>query len=35
MFNMDLVFCTDDIVQAINVLKDHIDYWQSDLLGLI
>ena len=35
MFNMDLVYCTDDIVQAINVLKDNIDYWQSDLSGLI
>ena len=35
MFNMDLVYCTDDIVQAINVLKDNIDYWQSDLLGLM
>lgn len=35
MFNLDFVSCTDDIVQAINRLKEDVEYWQSDVSGLL
>ena len=34
IFNFDFIYCTDDITQTLNNLKQVVEYWQCDYDGL-